>query len=78
MNWMIDGAYGDLYRQAMGYSQLQPLDEWEIERRGKISPSAVQPETAQLSTWIGAWLGNVAGQVRGITAIQYNPERKVS
>jgi hypothetical protein len=33
MNWMIDGANGDLYRQAMGYPQLKAAtDEWEIER----------------------------------------------
>lgn len=32
MNWMIDGAYGDQYRMAMGYSALTPHDEWEIER----------------------------------------------
>lgn len=34
MNWMIDGAYGDLYRTAMHYHpQVEQLDEWEIERR---------------------------------------------
>jgi hypothetical protein len=34
MNWMIDGAYGDLYRQAMGHPlQDGCLDEWETERR---------------------------------------------
>ena len=39
MNWMIDGAYGDLYRTAMYYPrQEEPLDEWEIERRrGEVS-----------------------------------------
>lgn len=34
MNFMIDGAYGDLYRRAIGHPQLLPaVDEWEIERR---------------------------------------------
>ena len=33
MNWMIDGANGDLYRTAMNYPQLQnATDEWKIER----------------------------------------------
>ena len=32
MNWMIDGANGDLYRTAMGYRTLTPRDEWEVER----------------------------------------------
>ena len=75
MNWMIDGAYGDLYRQAMGYSQLQPHDEWEIERRGK---TPAQAETVGLSTRMGSWLGRLANQFRGITATQLNFERKVS
>ena len=29
MQWMIDGAYGDLYRTAMGYRQLKPHNESE-------------------------------------------------
>jgi hypothetical protein len=34
MNWMIDGAHGDLYRGAMGYPLLKPaVDEWQAERR---------------------------------------------
>ena len=39
MNWMIDGAYGDDYRTAMGYRPLTPHanDEWEIERQ--IAPA---------------------------------------
>ena len=33
MNWMIDGAYGDDYRKAMGYkAQVPAVDEWELER----------------------------------------------
>ena len=39
MNWMIDGAYGDLYRTAMGYRPLTPHDEWEIERHMAKRPS---------------------------------------
>ena len=39
MNWMIDGLYGDLYRTAMGYRTLKPLDEWEIERHMAKRPS---------------------------------------
>jgi hypothetical protein len=34
MNWMIDGAHGDLYRSAMGYALLKPaVDEWQAERQ---------------------------------------------
>ena len=40
MNWMIDGAYGDDYRTAMGYRPLTPHanDEWEIERQIALAP----------------------------------------
>jgi hypothetical protein len=39
MNWLIDGAYGDLYREAMGYPRLAPAkDEWDIERNIGKSP----------------------------------------
>ena len=40
MNWMIDGAYGDDYRTAMGYRPLTPHahDEWEIERQTAAAP----------------------------------------
>ena len=75
MNWMIDGAYGDLYRQAMGYSQPQSLDEWEIERRGRI---AAKPEKERLSTRTGSWLGRLANQFRRITATQLSLETKGS
>lgn len=33
MNWLIDGIYGDLYRTAMGYRELRPHDQREIERQ---------------------------------------------
>ena len=40
MNWMIDGAYGDLYRTTMGYRPLCPArNEWEIERNMAKKPS---------------------------------------
>ena len=75
MNWMIDGLYGDLYRTAMGYRELPPLDEWEIERRGKIP---AQLETIRLSTRMGSWLGRLANQFRNIAATQRSLEKKVS
>lgn len=44
MNWMIDGANGDLYRTAMGYSQLQNArDEWDIERNLGRKPHPHRP-----------------------------------
>ena len=72
MNWMIDGLYGDLYRTAMGYRELPPPDEWEIERRGKIP---AQAERLRLSARMGSWLGRLANQFRGITAIQHSLAR---
>lgn len=42
MNWMIDGAYGDYYRTAMGYPRLQAHDEWEIERHAGKSTNLRQ------------------------------------
>jgi hypothetical protein len=33
MNWLIDGAYGSHYREAMGYHTLKEVpDEWAVER----------------------------------------------
>jgi len=47
MNWMIDGAYGDLYRRAMGFPELgEAQDEWEIERSsGRKSRTVRDPFT---------------------------------
>ncbi|HRX37193.1 MAG TPA: hypothetical protein P5337_12425 [Aestuariivirga sp.] len=39
MNWMIDGAYGGLYREAMGHPALTPAtDEWDVERNLHVQP----------------------------------------
>ena len=76
MNWMIDGLYGDLYRTAMGYRELRPLDEWEIERLGKTSAAPAQPAAARVPVRIGSWLGRLASQLRGIIATLHDPERK--
>ena len=35
MHWMIDGAYGDLYRTAMGYRPLKP---YEVGGRVSLKP----------------------------------------
>ena len=50
MNWMIDGAQGDLYRRAMGYPALTPAtDEWEAERRlGSRRRTALSGRLARL------------------------------
>lgn len=43
MNWMIDGAHGDLYRRAMGFPELRAAqDEWEIERNTGRNPRSVR------------------------------------
>jgi hypothetical protein len=43
MNWMIDGAHGDLYRRAMGFPQLKPTtDAWETERNTGRKPRRVR------------------------------------
>ena len=78
MNWMIDGAHGDLYRQAMGYNQLQPHDEWEIERKRKAPAASAQQLAASFPALIRSWAGRLASQARGITATQPSFERKVS
>ena len=78
MNWMIDGAHGDLYRQAMGYPKLQPHDEWEIERNRKAPAVSTQQLAAGFPALIRSWTGRLASQVRGITATQHSLERKVS
>jgi hypothetical protein len=38
MNWMIDGAYGDHYRVAMGYRPLTPHNEVGARRCFKPKP----------------------------------------
>jgi hypothetical protein len=50
MNWMIDGAHGDLYRSAMGYAALKPaVDEWEAERQtGRKARATRHPVKARL------------------------------
>lgn len=52
MNWMIDGAYGDLYRTTMGYRALTPHDEWEIERCMAKGPNLIQrAQVAMRKLW---------------------------
>ncbi len=57
MNWMIDGANGDLYRTAMNYPQLQnAADEWEIERKlGRKSQSRQPLFAAARSKFVAAF-----------------------
>ena len=78
MNWMIDGLYGDLYRQAMGYPQLQPHDEWEIERNRKALAAPTQQLADRFPALIRSWTGRLASLVGGITTTQHSLERKVS
>ena len=53
MNWMIDGAYGDDYRTAMGYRPLppEPHDEWEIERQIAPAPGFFKRALARLKNF---------------------------
>lgn len=67
MNWMIDGAYGDLYRQAMGFRQ-QPAapDEWAAERM--IGRRARPRRAAALARRLAASLSLVRETIRIVFA----------
>lgn len=53
MNWMIDGAHGDLYREAMGYPrQHTAADEWEIERTAHVKPAASRWRFEMPVSWL--------------------------
>jgi hypothetical protein len=55
MNWMIDGAYGDLYRKSMGFPELAPaVDEWEVERNIHRKSPPIRPSTAERARTIAA------------------------
>jgi hypothetical protein len=69
MNWMIDGAHGDLYRKAMGYPALTPHDEWEIEREPKEAPAPSR---------VRSFLSHACNWLAQAFAHQPLPERKVS
>ena len=74
MNWMIDGLYGDLYRTAMGYRQLQPHDDWQPELRPDSGPGFIQRATIGLrKIWAKA---RVALQPAGLGG--FSKERTVS
>jgi hypothetical protein len=65
MNWMIDGAYGDLYRKAMGFPELRAAqDEWEIERSSGRTPRTVRDPFAGLVQRLAASLAYVRETVR--------------
>lgn len=74
MNFLIDGAYGDLYRAAMFETQqLKSNDEWDIERR--IAEIDAQPRharcltmTARISRLVTALLAAVSHQGRQAVA----------
>jgi hypothetical protein len=40
MNWMIDGAHGDLYRRAWQPADPLQHEEWSIERNRKPAAAA--------------------------------------
>ena len=55
MNWMIDGAYGDLYRGAMGYEQLKPHNELEPAMNGSATRSVKRAARALLAKGVSAY-----------------------
>jgi hypothetical protein len=74
MNWMIDGLYGDLYRTAMGYRQLQPHDDRQPELQAIEGPGLIQRATIGLrQIWAK---GRVGLQSAGPRA--FSEERTVS
>ena len=65
MNWMIDGAHGDLYRTAMGYPRLEAAtDEWEIERNSDRKPRRVRESFAGITQRIAARLAGASQTLR--------------
>lgn len=76
MNWMIDGVYGDLYRAAMGYPQLQPHDEWEIERNRGTAKHRKRMAAARRFT--AAVFTRLASALQQAAQALHQPERKVS
>ena len=62
MNWMIDGANGDLYRTTMNYPALTAArDEWEVERRiGKPRRSLLRRLAIRLVVLRRTWANHAA------------------
>jgi hypothetical protein len=59
MNFLIDGAYGDLYREAMGHRRLLPArDVWETEQHkgNELQPEPKPKVKAQFLKRLAAWL----------------------
>jgi len=75
MNWMIDGACGDLYRQAMDYpAELPARDEWEAERAiGRRTWSY-----RRLAAGLARYLAARAAQLREILHLAPTPREIVS
>jgi hypothetical protein len=71
MNWMIDGAHGDLYRKAMGYPALTPHDEWEIGRSPKKAAAPAPSRVRSFLSHAHSWLAQAFTH-------QPLPERRVS
>ncbi len=71
MNWMIDGANGDLYRTAMNYPQLQnATDEWEIERNLGAKSQSRQPLFAAARGKLAAAFAKLDAAFRAGPAVQ--------
>lgn len=65
MNWMIDGAHGDLYRATMGYPLLEAAtDEWEIERNIGRKPRSFRNPFAGFVQRLASSLAYVSETIR--------------
>ena len=77
MNWMIDGAHGNLYRQAMDYPQLDAArDEWEIERTMHLRKA--KPRKPLLAPAKTATLALVARLRKALALADHRPARPVT
>jgi hypothetical protein len=76
MNWMIDGAYGDLYRESMGYPRLQPHDEWEVERN--LGTANRRSRTAAAKRYAANAFNHLAAALQRAALALHQPERNVS
>ncbi len=73
MNWMIDGANGDLYRAAMNYPRLQnATDDWEIERNLGRASRPRKPRLAAARGKLAAAFAKLSSAFRAEPSAQEN------
>lgn len=65
MNWMIDGAYGHLYRRSMGFPELEAaVDEWAVERAIGRKPRSAREPLKRLAKYFAVRLASAIQSAR--------------